>query len=192
MNTINIADILENDHKTRDRFRGVFALDEFVRFLTHSNNKNGIFVFNTQTSQKSGEHWICIIIETGVIYYFDSYGRHPRTYTHVAETLLLCKKNIEWNRRFFQDPATTVCGDYCTLFALFISRGWDLQQYVDWLFSLGNSEERDHTIRKVMLSMFGHSSFSSYKTYPHALSGIDNIHLKQIDDYLQSSCIFLK
>ena len=192
MNTVNIDDVLKNDPYAKRSFRGVFSLDEFVAYLTRSNVNKGIFVFNTQTSTKSGEHWICVIVEDNVIYYFDSFGRNPASYSYVAETLLLSNKIIEWNKYFFQNPATNVCGDYCTLFALLVSRGWHLQQYVNWLYSLGNSEERDHTIRRIMLYMYGHSSFDSYKSYPHTLSGIDNIHLKQIDDYLDLTCVFLK
>ena len=118
-------------------FRGVFSLDEFVAYLTRSNVNKGVFVFNTQTSTKGGEHWICVAVEDDVIYYFDSFGRNPASYSYVAETLLLSNKIIEWNKYFFQNPATNVCGDYCTLFALLVSCGWHLQQYVNWLYSLG-------------------------------------------------------
>ena len=101
MNTVNIDDVLKSDPNAKHSFRGVFSLDEFVAYLTRSNINKGIFVFNTQTSTKSGEHWICVIVEDKVIYYFDSFGRNPASYSYVAETLLHCEKNCTqmWKKR---------------------------------------------------------------------------------------------
>lgn len=191
MNTLDIENILMNDNKTKASFRGVFAMDEMVKQLGEAKNIEGTFIFNTQPSKEGGEHWICVIINPSVIYYFDSFGRHPKAFPHIASHLLSQQRVIEWNTYFLQNITTTVCGDYCVLFALCNSRGWNLHNYVDWLYSLGKSESRDHTLRRVMLEMFGPSSMSSYSKYPFALSGVDNIHLKQVQDSLNRNCIYL-
>ena len=146
-------------------------MDEMINSLKQATESDGVFIFNTQPSTKSGEHWICVIINSRVVYYFDSFGRHPKYFPRVAEILTLQCRIIEWNSFLLQNTSTTVCGDYCILFALCYAIGWSLQNFIDWLYSLGDSERRDHTIRNVTISMFGHSSFSSYRQYPYALAG---------------------
>ena len=50
-------------------FLGVFAVDELTLI---PKNRTGLVIFNTDTSQNIGQHWIALCITKNNIYYFDS------------------------------------------------------------------------------------------------------------------------
>ena len=51
-------------------FIGVFAVDELTLI---PKGRNGLLIFNTDTSQNTGQHWIALCITKNNIYYFDRY-----------------------------------------------------------------------------------------------------------------------
>lgn len=190
MNSNDIEVILKNDKRAAINFRGVYPRDRFQELLRSSGDIDGTFVFNTDPSLKGGEHWICLAIDGDTVLYFDSFGRHPKTYSLVAEALQQRCGEILWNNELLQDASTTVCGDYCVLFLLLHARGWTLQNYVDWLYALDTSEKRDHTLRRLTLSTFGRAAFSSYRNYRYTLRGVDNIHIDGVLTTLAKTCSY--
>ena len=51
------------------RFLGVFAVDELSLI---PRNRYGLVIFNTDTSQSLGQHWLALCITKTKIFYFDS------------------------------------------------------------------------------------------------------------------------
>lgn len=85
-------------------FNGVYAKDTYV--LRH-----GAAVINTAKSNSNGEHWVAIIIEPHLIFYFDSYGLPPWP----ALTRRINQTNIPWTYypRRLQLGSLPTCGHYC-------------------------------------------------------------------------------
>ena len=50
-------------------FIGVFAVDELTLI---PKSRTGLLIFNTDTSQNIGQHWIALCVTKNNIYYFDS------------------------------------------------------------------------------------------------------------------------
>ena len=190
MNSTDIENIVNGDQRASKTFRGVYPKDELLSLLANSANINGSFVFNTHPSLKGGEHWICLVVDDGAAIYFDSFGRHPLVYSSVGAILAQRRDVVLYNSQLLQNVSTTVCGDYCVLFLLLRSRGWTLQRYVDWLYQLGDSEGRDHALRRLTLTLFGWRSFSCYRNYPLALTGDDLVHIELISASLGRPCVF--
>lgn len=153
------------------------ARDEFIRTLGRAKLP-ALFVFNTQSSSRSGEHWMAAHLSVGRCYYFDSYGRPPTHYPDLYYALRTRFTNVESNPIRLQGPTTTTCGDYCVLFCLLVARGWSEQRFVNRLALLPGFEARDHAIRETLLSMYGADSYHTLRRVYPDLVGQHNIHIK--------------
>ena len=177
MNSADIRHALSTDALTAPRFAGVFPFDKMVeQFSCGDEGVCKLYVFNTHASLQPGEHWIAVMTVGKVVYYFDSFGRHPGIYPRLADKFKLQARNVFYNRHLFQNLSSTACGDYCVLFALLTSRGWTMQRYIDWLFDLGTSESRDHVLRQILIDEYGVGFFSSYRQNRLGLTGKHNLH----------------
>ena len=191
MNTRDISKVLKNDHKASTVFQGVYSRDGFINALrTAPLPLKGTFIFNTHRTLLPGEHWICVICHGEYAEYFDSFGRHPGIYKTISELLRQRFKTVLWNSELLQNTSTTLCGDYCILFALLSARQWSMERYIEWLSMLGSSHQRDHLLRQLTISIYGKKSFSSYRTYRSALEGRDAIHLSQVLTAQGARCDF--
>lgn len=96
-------------HKLR-RFRGVFMVDEFP-----SNPwKTERAIFNLDTSDGRGSHWVCYKKRGEYVQFFDSSGEKPPT--EFVRYMKGCR--ISANRRIFQKVGSSNCGQLCLLFLL--------------------------------------------------------------------------
>lgn len=68
---------------------------------------------NTDTSNLPGEHWLAVYISNERINVFDSFGFY---YPDMLVTQLeRINRPIVYNRIQYQDPLSTVCGQFCLL-----------------------------------------------------------------------------
>jgi hypothetical protein len=96
------------------------------------------FVFNTDTSNKPGKHWISMYVDlvgqnlegTPGIYYFDSFGKKPK-----KQVLNLIKKInkdkqyiVSYNEKCHQRN-TYACGFYCMHFLEHMIKGMPFKKY---------------------------------------------------------------
>lgn len=162
-------------------------MDAMINALTSSAGE-AFYVFNTQPREKPGEHWMALAIRDRRAYYFDSFGRHPGAYPHLALKLRHLFAEIYWNRHPFQSLTTTACGDYCVLYGLLFARGFSLQRYADWLYSMGSPDIRDHSLRKILLDSYGSQALSSYRDGRQGLHGSQRLHIKRMSDLLNTEC----
>ena len=95
------------------RFKGVYAQDKFPA------NKVGYYIVNTDTSNKSGTHWVAIINTKTNVYIHDSFGRKSKTILRyvVRNSKALQKKTIEVDPDLEQGNSN-VCGCIVLAFLL--------------------------------------------------------------------------
>lgn len=122
MNSAQIHYILSNDELTRYQFKGVYARDHF----NEKTSKPGLYVINTDDSDKPGEHWVAIY-NNGREEFFDSYGNHP-SYFGINTT-----KNVIYNKTRYQNDLSTCCGQYCIYFLTLRCRHHDMGQIKSYL-----------------------------------------------------------
>jgi len=111
----------EIEHKLSHRIDGVFSVDNLP-------DKPHLLVCNTDPSDKSGRHWVCIHVEDGHGEYFDSFGRRPTTLFE----RYLNRHCSSWtfNDRQLQSVVSKFCGHYCIYYCMLRSRGVDMRKIV--------------------------------------------------------------
>ena len=96
-------------------FLGVFAVDELSLLPMGSC---GSLIFNTDTSEKKGQHWIAICLTANKILYFDSLNVNFLFTSEVTKFLLRNKKELFFNKIKTQVDNSNTCGIHlsCVLF----------------------------------------------------------------------------
>jgi hypothetical protein len=135
-------DIVQIEHALQDvpSFLGVYASDLLPRSIV----RTGTVIVNTDPHTEKGSHWQAIHFQprSSRCYFFDSYGRHP----HVPAIHDFIRRNSvvwQYNTVQLQGPTSTVCGEYCCLFALYMDRGNTPQQFVG-LFNADCADRQVH------------------------------------------------
>ena len=129
LNTYQIDALLLDDEVCSKMYAGAFPCDEFVR--EYDDKTRQLFVVNSHPSNAPGEHWIVVWREGEKVNFFDSYGIPIQMYPSVAKRLR-GKNVVETSDRL--QGLTPACGHYCASFCLFVSRGWSMQEFVNyWL-----------------------------------------------------------
>jgi len=119
MDTVQIQHALQDVNS----FLGVYASD----LLPVSIVQTGTIIVNTDPHTEPGLHWQAIHfqnphrISNG--YFFDSYGRYPFILS-IQDFIRRHCTVWQYNRTQLQGPTTTICGEYCCLFALYMDRGY--------------------------------------------------------------------
>ena len=138
MNSLEISRILSI---VRKHTLGVFPADKIVERW----QKPCAFVFNTDDSTKPGVHWVAVYFSRdGCGTYFDSFGLEPLIPNH----LRLLRKNcrvLRWNTKQLQSNSSKVCGQFCLMFLIHMSRGKTLKQFQN-IFS-SNLDKNDGIVK---------------------------------------------
>ena len=141
MNTVEILQVLNNDFFASKYDCYVLPLNHFL----HTNfDKPSLIVFNYDDCDKSGSHWVAVFIDKNNIEYFDSYAIPPLTETLLNKIeFLSVNKTIKFNSTCFQGDSTSVCGQYCLIYLLLCSRGYQMKSICKTLLHCKFSSERD-------------------------------------------------
>ncbi len=148
MDTRQIASILYSRSATQSIFRGVYPLDRI-----NQCQGQGVYVCNTDPSDKPGQHWVTIAIsEDGSGEYFDSFGLPPQ---QEEFSQFLNKNTSTWtyNSGCLQHPLSTVCGHYCVLYVLNYAKGRSLDHLLAKFDK--NLLENDYVVHEYVNSAFG-------------------------------------
>ena len=158
LSTSDIDNVLEQYEESDENFKylGAHPIDahkcsvseevckiDLCEFLDNNIHKIGI-VFNTDTSDGDGEHWVSFYIDLNGInrdnpsaYFFDSTGDRPQKqiYNLVKKLKKQCKKkdiNLDfiWNDIKHQRKDTE-CGIYCLYFITQMLKGKNFDSYVE-------------------------------------------------------------
>ena len=135
MDTVQIQHALQGVNS----FLGVYASDLLPLSIVQTSTI-------TDPHTEPSLHWQVINFQTPHCtsngYFLDSYGRYP----FIPSILDFIRRHCtvwQYNRTQFQGPTTTVCGEYCCLFALYMDRGYTPQQFVG-LFAAENADRNIH------------------------------------------------
>jgi hypothetical protein len=144
MDTIQILCILE-DLKS---FLGVIPSDMLPNSIIVPSN----IIVNADGHTQTGSHWLAIRLEprSSMAFYFDSYGLPP--YIDDIETFL--RRNctlLDYNTVQLQGPMSICCGEYCSLFALYMENGYTGKQFV----GLFTPDIADRQVEQSLSSEFG-------------------------------------
>ena len=74
-----------------NKFLGVFAVDELSLI---PKNRHGLVIFNTDTSQSVGQHWVALCITKTKIFYFDSLNSKFQYSSHFTDFMKYTKKEL--------------------------------------------------------------------------------------------------
>lgn len=131
MDTRQIDNILRYSPITSKVFRGVFSVDNIK-----SQQGPGIYVCNTDPSDRPGKHWIVIGIppenSDRVVEYFDSFGFPPQQQEFVDFLNNNTTSSSSWiyNTERIQHPLSTVCGHYCVLYAFNFAQNKSMAHFI--------------------------------------------------------------
>ena len=123
-------------------FLGVFASDE-LSLLPKTDT--GILIFNTDSSESPGQHWISLCITKECILYFDSLHLNFQFSNDVSDFLVNFDKNVTMNTIPIQTNDSINCGKHCLVFCYVMSFEKSVNQYKKWLqtFSSYTIQERE-------------------------------------------------
>jgi hypothetical protein len=138
-------DTVQNQYTLKDvkSFLGVYPTDLLPRSIVQF----GSVIVNTDPRTEKGSHWLAIHFtpRSSSAYYFDSYGNPvyiPTIQNSIRRNSTVC----QYNTLRLQGPSSTICSQYCCLFALYTT-----QQFV----GLFNADIADQQIEQLFASEFG-------------------------------------
>jgi hypothetical protein len=107
-------------------FLGAFPSD----LLPHSITVTSTIIVNRDNHTQPGSHCLAIRLEprSSTAFYFDSYGLS----TDIPDIQSFLRRNctvLNYNNVQLQGPLSTVCGNYCCLFAVYMDRGYTSRQF---------------------------------------------------------------
>ena len=115
MNNFEIENLLTSVKYTKSLFAGVYCVDNLP---SHVQLYPSVYVINTDESNGSGEHWVCVYFDVNCnAEFFCSFGNAPDYYD--KRILKFIKNNsFLWksNTKRLQNDLSTVCGQYCIFY----------------------------------------------------------------------------
>ena len=113
-----------------NKFLGVFAVDELSLI---PKNRLGLVIFNTDTSQSVGQHWVALCITKTRIFYFDSLNIKFQYSTHFTDFMKYTKKELIWNTIQIQSNISEKCGIHCLVFCYAMQKYKNKRGYKNFL-----------------------------------------------------------
>ena len=124
MNTTDISSIMKK--LCANEFTGVFPSNHLPRYV---KGECVLFVANTDSCDRGGEHWISIYIdEFGNGEYFDSFGFYPQK----SFNDYMSKNCKRWtlNARRLQSFNSDYCGAFCVFYCAYRCKRFNLDNIV--------------------------------------------------------------
>jgi len=120
--------------------------------LPNSITRSGSIIVNNDPHTEKGSHWLEIHFEpkSSSAFYFNSYG--ISTIIPAIQTFLRRNCTV-WNHNtvHLRGLTSTVCGQYCCLFTLFMDSGYIPKQFIGFL----TADIADRQVNKIFTSVFG-------------------------------------
>jgi len=141
IDTVLIQNVLEG----LNSFLGVYASNLLPLSIAHTST----IIVNTDPHTEPGTHWQAIYFHhphrSSGGYFFDSYGRYP----HIPSILDFIRRHCtvwQYNRTQLQGLTTTVCGEYCCLFDLYMDRDYTPKQFEGLFAAASDADQRIHQL----------------------------------------------
>ena len=123
-------------------FLGVFAVDELTLI---PKGRTGLVIFNTDTSDSIGQHWIALCITKRKILYFDSLVSKFQESPDFNKYMSYTNKELVWNKIQIQSYLSDKCGIHCLVFCYAMQKNKKKTDYETFLgpFLHSSIEERE-------------------------------------------------
>ena len=123
-------------------FIGVFAVDELISI---PKRRTGLVIFNTDTSDSIGQHWIALCITKRKILYFDSLVSKFQESPDFNKYMSYTNKELVWNKIQIQSYLSDKCGIHCLVFCYAMQKNKKKTDYETFLrpFLHSSIEERE-------------------------------------------------
>ena len=123
-------------------FLGVFAVDELTLI---PKRRTGLVIFNTDTSDSTGQHWIALCITKRKILYFDSLVSQFQESSDFNKYMSNTNKELVWNKIQIQTYLSDKCGIHCLVFCYAMQKKQDKKDSETFLIPFFSSsiKERD-------------------------------------------------
>ena len=131
------------DEKVRETFKGVFALNEYIR--PSSLVKPSAYIINTGRLGTPGIHWVAIFFNGCEVFYFDSLAITPLSYPEIYSTInRFCPIRIFTMPHRIQGIGSSVCGHYCIYFLQSIMSGVNFHKFISYFsrYNMSKNDER--------------------------------------------------
>ena len=119
-------------HVNVKNFLGVFAVDQ-LNMITKKSE--GLLVFNTDTSDKIGQHWISIHLSKERMIYYDSLSTEFYKSDYFKSLSMRLGKELIINKIQTQSELSDRCGIHCLVFCFIMSRGGTVERFKNFLKS---------------------------------------------------------
>ena len=127
MNSKEIFHLMCSDKHIKRIFYGVFPRDKLPKKIY---KKPGIFIINTDSSDKIGEHWVAIYLDVnGRSEYFDSFGLPPRS-TDIKNFFKKNSNFCKYNTQILQPVFSDTCGYFVFYYAYRKAKGFKMNNIV--------------------------------------------------------------
>ena len=111
-------------------FIGVFAVDKLTLI---PKSRTGLLIFNTDTSQNIGQHWIALCVTKNNVYYFDSLSSEFQHSIYFEAYMKFAKKRLIWNTIQIQHDLSDKCGIHCLVFCYAMRKKRNRTNYESFL-----------------------------------------------------------
>ena len=147
MDNHTIARVLRSNHITQPYFGGVFSSDEIPWQDKKNLRCKRFYIFNLDTSEEKGSHWVCIMLSPfkSKNFYFDSYG-FPPIYVEFEKFMDHCYK---FNSKALQHNLSTSCGQWCLYFVYHMCFNFPFH-LIHSKFNRGNKLKNDYMLNSVV------------------------------------------
>ena len=121
-------------------FIGVFAIDQLSLI---PKSKTGLVIFNTDTSDSIGQHWIALRITKRKILYFDSLVSKFQESPDFNKYMSYTNKELVWNKIQIQTYLSDKCGIHCLVFCYAMQKNRNKKDYENFLKAFLNSSIKE-------------------------------------------------
>ena len=121
-------------------FLGVFAVDELTLI---PKRRTGLVIFNTDTSDSTGQHWIALCITKRKILYFDSLVSQFQESSDFKKYMSNTNKELVWNKIQIQTYLSDKCGIHCLVFCYAMQKKQDKKDYETFLIPFFSSSIKE-------------------------------------------------
>ena len=121
-------------------FLGVFAVDELTLI---PKRRTGLVIFNTDTSDSTGQHWIALCITKRKILYFDSLVSQFQETSDFNKYMSNTNKELVWNKIQIQTYLSDKCGIHCLVFCYAMQKNRNKKDYEHFLKPFLNSSIKE-------------------------------------------------
>jgi len=121
-------------------YKGAYPSDDIPNFKLPAKGTNYV-VINTDKSDESGEHWVCLAMDKSKCHYFDSFGLHILESGIGKYVKKMGYNKYVYNSKAIQPFYSEKCGYYVIAFILAIESGESFKTFINQFTRIKNNDK---------------------------------------------------